>query len=608
MKFASIASSYRAQLALLGAIAMLIILMPWGVEHVLLHRAEQANQRVAEAERVVRLLYKLRADLRDYDSAVLLVSIEIDLPLLPERLALAGQFDSQIDELVSLMKSSPDQLLVLGSLQSKIRQRVLYGGLIAQTHVPEERLRLINAMVGMSPLRPDMDRIQDQHVKRLQDYRAYSNLQAARHRWVNSIALGLQLGLLAVVMAILFRQVSRLLHAEQDRQRASDQAITVVRTVREPIVLVDHALTIVMRNPAFDQLYGLENVPDIPPEPLNLCSLGDGVWMDSVLRQRLMDVIARDRDLWDHLVEHVDAEGGRRFLLVNAQRVLMPGQAEPIGLITLGDVTLQHTVVRQVEELNRQLTGKMEQVTQVNEELEAFSYSVSHDLRAPLRHIDGFAGKLERHIAGELDGKGRHYLDVIRHSARRMSTLIDDLLMYSRLGRGALRLQSVDMQGLVEQTRALLDANLRTEIDDGATSDREVQWLIGPLPVVLADENMMRQLWINLLGNAIKYTAGCNPTVIQVDCQRQNTGDYHFRVHDNGSGFDMQHAAKLFGVFQRLHKATEFSGNGVGLASCRRVLSRHNGRIWAEAQPGIGAIFHFTLPIHPDGERSEIHG
>ena len=237
----------------------------------------------------------------------------------------------------------------------------------------------------------------------------------------------------------------------------------------------------------------------------------------------------------------------------------------------------------------------MEQVSDVNRELEAFSYSVSHDLRAPLRHIAGFADKLGRHLGGDLDEKSRHYLDVVSESTRRMSALIDDLLVYSRLGRSALRLQMVDMQSMVADTRALLDANAGEE-----SPGRVIEWEIHAMPVVVADENMLRQVWLNLLGNAVKYSAGADPARIEVAHGQMDDGSHHFRVTDNGAGFDMKYAGKLFGVFQRLHAPSEFPGTGIGLASVRRVLTRHGGRIWAESEPGKGATFHFILPATGD--------
>ena len=284
-------------------------------------------------------------------------------------------------------------------------------------------------------------------------------------------------------------------------------------------------------------------------------------------------------------------------MLLNARRMPLPEGDDHAVLVTVSDISLQKTAQQEIAALNRQLEGKVEQVSEVNRELEAFSYSVSHDLRAPLRHVAGFSDKLGRHLGEDMDDKTRHYLEVIGGSARRMSQLIDDLLVYSRLGRGALRLQAVDMQSLVAEARAMLDA---AELGEGR-ADR-VEWRIAPLPIVLADENMMRQVWSNLLGNAVKYSSQRERAVIDVEHRRQEDGSHLFSVRDNGAGFDMAYAGKLFGVFQRLHRASDFPGNGIGLANVRRIVARHGGRVWAEGEPGKGARFHFSLPASDAGD------
>ncbi len=168
-----------------------------------------------------------------------------------------------------------------------------------------------------------------------------------------------------------------------------------------------------------------------------------------------------------------------------------------------------------------------------------------------------------------------------------MAQLIDDLLVFSRLGRGALRLQPVDMQSLVEEARALVETDAQ---------DRHIDWKIAPMPIVIGDENMLRTVWQNLLGNAVKYTSHRELAQIEVRLDRTPAGDYQFSVRDNGAGFDMKYAGKLFGVFQRLHRASEFPGNGIGLANVRRIISRHGGRTWAEGEIDRGATFHFSLP------------
>jgi light-regulated signal transduction histidine kinase (bacteriophytochrome) len=279
--------------------------------------------------------------------------------------------------------------------------------------------------------------------------------------------------------------------------------------------------------------------------------------------------------------------GVDRYVMVNARRLQQHEGDEPVLLLTVSDVTARALVEQQVKELNRQLEGKVAQISDVNRELEAFSYSVSHDLRAPLRHIAGFTGKLKRHLEQHLDETAAHYLDVIGTSSTRMAQLIDDLLVFSRLGRGALRLQAVDMQSLVDEARALSESEV---------GERQIEWTINPLPIVIGDENMLRTVWQNLIGNAIKYTGRRELGKIEIDVDRDREGEYVFTVSDNGAGFNMEYAGKLFGVFQRLHRASEFPGNGIGLANVRRIIARHGGRVWAEAEPDRGARFHFSLP------------
>jgi light-regulated signal transduction histidine kinase (bacteriophytochrome) len=280
-------------------------------------------------------------------------------------------------------------------------------------------------------------------------------------------------------------------------------------------------------------------------------------------------------------------DGVERHVVLNARRLQQRDTDAPALLLTVSDVTARALSEQKVNELNRQLEGKVTQISDVNRELEAFSYSVSHDLRAPLRHIAGFARKLEQDLGDQIDEKAAHYIEVISGSAQRMALLIDDLLVFSRLGRGALRLQAVDMQSLVDEARALAEAGLE---------DRRIVWNIAPLPMVIGDENMLRTVWQNLLGNAVKYTGHCEVARIDVSVKQGRNGDFEFTVVDNGAGFDMQYADKLFGVFQRLHRASEFPGNGIGLANVRRIVTRHGGRVWAEAELGRGAHFHFSLP------------
>jgi light-regulated signal transduction histidine kinase (bacteriophytochrome) len=245
---------------------------------------------------------------------------------------------------------------------------------------------------------------------------------------------------------------------------------------------------------------------------------------------------------------------------------------------------------RSLEEARAQLEARVNERTAElnasNSELEAFSYSVSHDLRAPLRHVTGFASLLEEHAGSALDDEGRRYLKTITDAAGRMATLIDDLLAFSRTGRASLTKGRVDLNALVSDARAEVSVDL-----DG----RRITWNVHPLPEVHADPALLRPVMVNLLSNALKYTRTRDEARIEVGTCDGQPGEVAIFVRDNGVGFDMQYADKLFGVFQRLHSAAEFPGTGVGLAIVQRVINRHGGRVWAEAKPGEGATFFFTL-------------
>jgi light-regulated signal transduction histidine kinase (bacteriophytochrome) len=225
-----------------------------------------------------------------------------------------------------------------------------------------------------------------------------------------------------------------------------------------------------------------------------------------------------------------------------------------------------------------------------------FAYSVSHDLRAPLRHVAAYTELLQKQAPSSLDDKSRRYLQTILDSAKRMGNLIDDLLAFSRLGRAEAKMRAVDLQQVVKEVIAEVSRDTR---------DRDISWKIGALPACHGDSSMLKLVVVNLVSNAVKFTRMRTRAEIEIGCVDKNNDELEVSVRDNGAGFDMQYANKLFGVFQRLHLAEQFEGTGIGLATVQRIIHRHGGQVRAEGAVDQGATFYFSLPkAHDLAERT----
>ena len=284
--------------------------------------------------------------------------------------------------------------------------------------------------------------------------------------------------------------------------------------------------------------------------------------------------------------------GGRHYSVHVSPLAGAPGQT--LGMVVSLDITPRKLAQDDVLRLNAELERKVAEATAANQELEAFSYSVSHDLRAPIRHINGFVDMLRRRLGTGLDETAQRHLQTIARASRHMGELIDDLLAFSRMGRGELIQARVSLGSLARE----VIEGLRPEMDG-----RSIEWKVDGLPDVTGDPAMLRIVLTNLVANAVKYTRPRTRALIEIGPAAGAPGEVVLFVKDNGVGFEMKYADKLFGVFQRLHRSEEFEGTGIGLATVRRIVHRHGGRTWAEASVDGGATFYVALPA-PGGESS----
>jgi len=565
---------------------LVIVALPYMITRGGAQQSLEAGELVTRSAEAEALVYRI-AD-QTYDSESAIQHLLADDPYGHAEETVQGAesvVPGLMDQLHRLAAGNPEQERLVDQLGA------VENGRLALLHQALQRYRAHDVAGAAQALRDagGLFRIDDiaNRIVANAEQQLQLRHEAARQQSRNSsMVLALtaiaQLVMLTIVVVVSERQIGKRLRAEIGERQAVQRSQMILQAVREPIALLDNSLRTLLVNPAFSELYGVAE--DSRGEYLD--DIGQGAWTDEVLQQRLRDVLLRDRELWDYELNQRTIDGVERHVVVNARRLQQEDSDDPALLLTVSDVTARALVEQQVKELNHQLEGKVTQISDVNRELEAFSYSVSHDLRAPLRHITAFAQKLELHLGEDVDATTQHYLGVIRDASQRMAQLIEDLLVFSRLGRGALRLQAVDMHALVDEARALAESE---------APGRRIEWQIESLPVVVGDENMLRTVWQNLIGNAVKYTGQCGVARITVSARRAEGGEYEFTVADNGAGFDMRYVDKLFGVFQRLHKASEFPGNGIGLANVQRIVTRHGGRVWAEAEPGRGARFHFTL-------------
>lgn len=395
----------------------------------------------------------------------------------------------------------------------------------------------------------------------------------------------------------LSRQADELIHSQQALQTQTILLQSVLDSTAEGLIATDENGKFILWNPAAQTILD-RGAEDFPPErwaelyriyrPDTLTPLHT----DELPLVRAMRGEACVVDMFARRVGRADG-------------VWIEGRGNPIrdkdgrvrgGVVAMRDVTQKRADDLEIRKLNDELEQRVvertEQLQSANKELEAFTYSVSHDLRAPLRHISGFSKLLTEEYGSTLPPDAQHHLQRIQEGTRRMGMLVDDLLNLARLGRRELSLQVSGLKSVVDE----VIAELAYECEG-----RQIDWKIGALPFTECDPGLMKQVFQNLISNALKFTRPRSPAVIEVGQQNEN-GDSVLFVRDNGVGFNMKYADKLFGVFQRLHRAEDFEGTGVGLATVQRIVQKHGGRIWVEAELDKGATLYFTLGASESAE------
>ena len=403
----------------------------------------------------------------------------------------------------------------------------------------------------------------------------------------SDIAYVLSFGLLAALISsfsTVRRRVEEDLSNTRDKLRIEvEERSSLLDQTHDSIFVRDMDFVITYWNRGAEEFYGWTQQDAI------------GKRSDELLHSafpKLVEIRAQllETDQWEGELTRTKADG-QQVTVASRWSLRRDHRGRPVAILeTSNDITARKAREEEIQGLNYDLAQRSIALEASNKELEAFAYSISHDLRAPLRHIAGFAELLRKNAAASLNEKSQRYLTMILEAAIRMGSLIDDLLAFSRISRAEAQKSLVDLSQIVKE----VVADVRQD-----TKERAIIWKIDPLPACYGDRSMLRLAFVNLISNAVKFTSTRPQAEIEIGCTDQDRHDAALFIRDNGVGFDMKHSNKLFGVFQRLHAQDAFEGTGIGLATVQRIVHRHGGRVWAESTLDGGATFYVSLPTIP---------
>ncbi|MCP1572873.1 histidine kinase [Herbaspirillum rubrisubalbicans] len=492
------------------------------------------------------------------------------------------QVNALLQELHALVSDNPQQVQLLGRTDDLVAQRLAVSRQLMALNPEEGRARVLEGKDLGDRIRSNVELMKGNEntllATRAKDTAVSANLTIFM---VISGSL-LSIALLLLVYRKLRREMARRVEAQQRAQAYSDEIEDLYNNAPCGYHSVDESNKIIIKindtelkwlGYTRDQVVGRMTQADLLA-PASAERYQRELYPQFLLKREISGIDLNFRR----------ADGSQFTALVNATAIPSRDQRKLISRTVIYDISERKRAEEEIEALNADLERQAQHLHSVNKELESFSYSVSHDLRAPLRAISGYAMILEEDYAQAIDDKGREQLQVIRRNVRKMDALINDLLKLAKSTTGELTLQRFSMDELVGQ----VIAGLRQE-------NPGVAFEVAHLEGAVANRGLIAQVWENLLANAVKFSSKSEQPLVRVSME-VSADEYIYGVHDNGVGFDMRYAHKLFGTFQRLHRQEEYAGTGIGLALVQRIVIRHSGRVWAESQPKQGASFYFALP------------